>query len=141
MSQLIEFAGNHLLLFGAFVVVTFLIVKTELETRFSNVSQLNAVEAVRLMNDDDTVVLDVRESSEFSGGHIKNAIHIPMSALKNRLTELEKYKNKPILAYCRSGSRSGYACKLLNKAGFEKVHNLAGGVMGWSSANLPLTRK
>ncbi len=141
MSQLIEFASNHLLLFGAFVVVTVLLVKAELENRFSKVNQLNAVEAVRLMNNDETIILDVREASEFGGGHIKNAIHIPMSALKGRITELEKYKGKHILAYCRSGSRSGYACKLLNKAGFEQVHNLAGGVMGWSSANLPLTRK
>ena len=140
MSQLIEFAGNHLLLFGGFIVVTALIIKMELESRLSGVEQLRPLEAVRLM-DDDTVVLDVREAQEYGSGHIKQSVHIPMSALKKRMTELEKYKNRKILAYCRSGSRSNYACKLLKKSGFENVYNLSGGIMGWSSANLPLTKK
>ena len=138
---MIEFASNHAMLSGAFVVVTVLIVKMELESRFSGISQLNPSEAVRLMNNDNVVVLDVRESNEFGGGHINQARHIPMSALKKRISELEIDKSRPVLAYCRSGSRSNYACKLLKKAGFENVYNLSGGVMNWSSANLPLTKK
>lgn len=141
MSQLIEFANNHLLLLGALVVILTMIIKMEFESRFSGIPQLMAADAVRLMNNDDTVVIDVRESQEFSQSHIKGATHIPMSALKNRLTELEKYKDRPVLAYCRSGSRSNYACRVMKKAGFEQVNNLAGGVIGWESANLPLTRK
>ena len=138
---MIEFAGNHLMLFGAFVVVSALIIKMELESRFSGIKQLNPSEAVRLMNNDEVVVLDVREANEFSTGHINKASHIPMSALKKRINELEKYKNRHVLAYCRSGSRSNYACKVLKKEGFENVYNLSGGVMNWSSANLPLTKK
>lgn len=141
MSQMIEFIGNHMLLFGAFMVVLVMIIKMEIESRLSGVNQLNPVDAVRLMNDDSTVIVDTREASEFSAGHIKGAINIPMSAFKKRMGELDKHKGKPILAYCRSGSRSNYACKLLSKAGFENTHNLAGGAMSWSSANLPLTKK
>lgn len=141
MSQMIEFAGNHLMLFGAFVVVSALIIKMELESRFSNISQLNPTEAVRLMNNDDVVVLDVREANEFGGGHINRAKHIPMSTLKKRVAELEKFKSHHVLTYCRSGSRSNYACKVLKKEGFENVYNLSGGVMNWSSSNLPLTKK
>lgn len=140
MSQFIEFASNHLLLFGGLLVVTALIVKLELESRLSGVQQLRPLEAVRLM-DDNTLVLDVREAQEYANGHIKQSVHIPMSALKTRIDELDKYKNRKILAYCRSGSRSNYACKLLKKSGFDNVYNLSGGIMGWSSANLPLTRK
>jgi len=140
MSQFIEFAGNHLLLFGGLLVVTALIIKVELESRISGIQQLRPLEAVRLM-DDDTVVLDVREPQEYGNGHIRQSVHIPMSALKNRLSELDKYKNRKIIAYCRSGSRSNYACKLLKKSGFDQVYNMAGGIMGWSSANLPVTRK
>ena len=138
---MIEFASNHAMLSGAFVVVTVLIVKMELESRFSGISQLNPSEAVRLMNNDNVVVLDVRESNEFGGGHINQARHIPMSALKKRISELEKDKSRPVLTYSRSGSRSNYACKVLKKAGFENVYNLSGGIMNWSSANLPLTKK
>ena len=141
MSQLIEFANNNLLLLGALVVVLTMIIKMEFESRFSGVPQLLAADAVRLMNNDDTVVIDVRETKEFSESHIKGATHVPMTEVKTRLAELEKYKDKPVLAYCRSGSRSNYACRVLKKAGFNQVNNLAGGVIGWQGANLPLTKK
>jgi len=141
MAQFIEFAGNNLVLFAALLVIAALIIKTEVGLRLSNIQHLNVNEAVRLMNNEDTVILDVRENREYAEGHIRNAIHIPLSALPKRINELEKYRNKTILAYCRSGNRSSQACRILNKQGFEKVCNMAGGIMGWSSANLPLTQK
>ncbi len=140
MAQLIEFAGNHLVLASALAVITLLIIKAEIDVRLSNVKQLNVNDAVRLMNDD-AIILDVRESSEYSTGHIPNAIHIPMSSLVKRINELEKYKQKNILAYCRSGSRSNSACRTLSKQGFESVNNLSGGIMSWSNANLPVSKK
>lgn len=141
MSQLIEFANNNLLLLGALVVVLTMIIKMEFESRFSGIPQLLAADAVRLMNNDDTVVIDVRETKEFSESHIKGATHVPMTEIKTRLAELEKYKDRPVLTYCRSGSRSNYACRVLKKAGFVQVNNLSGGVIGWQGANLPLTKK
>jgi len=141
MAQLTEFATNNLMLVAALVVIALLIIKTEVGARFSNIQQLNVNEAVRLMNDENVVLLDVRESNEYSSGHIRDSIHIPMASLSKRLSELEKYKNRQILAYCRSGSRSNSACSTLSKQGFEKVSNLAGGIMGWSNANLPITKK
>jgi len=141
MAQLMEFAANNLMLVAALAVITVLIIKTEIGLKLSNIQQLNVNDAVRMMNGDDVVVLDVRETSEFSSGHIRDSIHIPMSALGKRINELEKYKSKQILAYCRSGSRSNSACRTLNKQGFENVSNLAGGIMSWSNANLPVTKK
>ena len=141
MAQLIEFAGNNLVLVAALAVIALLIIKTEISLKFNNIQQLNINDAVRLMNNDDVVVLDVRENNEYSTGHIRNAIHIPMASLNKRINELEKYKNKAILAYCRSGSRSNQACRSLSKLGFEKVSNLAGGIMAWTGANLPVSKK
>lgn len=141
MAQLMEFATANIMLVAALAVITALIIKTEIGSRFSKIQQLNVNDAVRLMNGDNVVVLDVRESSEYSTGHIRDAVHIPISKLVSRITELEKFKNKHILAYCRSGSRSNGACNTLSKQGFENVSNLAGGIMGWSSANLPVTKK
>jgi len=141
MAQLIEFATNNLMLVAALLVILILIIKTEIGLKLSNITQLNVNDAVRLMNDDNVVVLDVRENNEYSAGHIRDAIHIPMGSLAKRLSELEKYKNKQILAYCRSGSRSNGACNTLNKQGFENVSNLAGGILGWTNANLPVTKK
>jgi rhodanese-related sulfurtransferase len=141
MEQIIEFAGNHLFLVGAFVVVLTLVVKAEYEYQSGRASQLDPTAATRLMNNDEAIVLDVRESADFDGGHIRNAKNIPMSSLKSQLDSLEKDKDKPILMYCRSGNLSGKACRLLKKAGFSNVHNLAGGMQGWQDANLPITKK
>ena len=89
----------------------------------------------------DAVVLDVRSMAEFKDGHILNAVNVPLNGLSNNLKQLEKYRDKPIVAVCRSGSRSGSACSLLRKHGFEKVKNLRGGMMAWESASLPVKRK
>ena len=67
-------------------------------------------------------------------------MNIPLNGLGNNLKQLEKHKGKPIVAVCRSGSRSNAACRLLRKQGFEHVKNLRGGMMAWESANLPVKR-
>jgi len=141
MEQLIEFAGNHLFLVGAFVVVLTLVIKAEYEHQSGRANQIDPTAAIRLMNNDDAVVLDVREAADFNNGHIKNAKNIPLSSLKSQLDSLVKDKNKPVLAYCRSGNVSGKASRILKSSGFSNVHNLAGGILSWQEANLPLTKK
>ena len=141
MEQLIEFAGNHLFLVGAFIVVLTLVIKAEYEHQSGKANQLDPTAAIRLMNNDDTVILDVREATDFNNGHIKNAKNIPLTSLKSQLDSLVKDKNRPVLAYCRSGNVSGKACRILKNSGFSNVHNLAGGILNWQEANLPLTKK
>jgi rhodanese-related sulfurtransferase len=109
--------------------------------KISGINQVGPQEAVLLFNHEDALVLDVREQSEWADGHIGKARHIPLGQLKTRLTELEKYKDKPIVVVCRSGNRSGSACGAMKKAGFEKMYNLAGGMMAWEQAGLPRERK
>ncbi len=98
-------------------------------------------EATLLINREDAVVLDVREASEWSAGHIPNARHIALGRLQSHLSELEKFKDKPIIVCCASGNRSSSACGTLKRAGFERVYNLEGGIGAWSGAGLPVTRK
>lgn len=98
-------------------------------------------EATLLLNREDAVVIDVRESQEWAAGHIPQARHIALGQLDQRMAELEKFKNRPIVVVCATGNRSASACQKLRKAGFEKVFNLAGGVRAWSDASLPLTTK
>ena len=109
--------------------------------KISGINQVGPQEAVLLFNHEDALVLDVREQSEWADGHIGKAKHIPLGQLKTRLTELDKYKDKPIVVVCRSGNRSGSACGTMKKAGFEKMYNLAGGMMAWEQAGLPRERK
>jgi len=98
-------------------------------------------ESTLLINRQDAVVVDVRETAEWSSGHIPHARHIALGHLAKHLSEIEKFKEKPVIVVCASGNRSGSACKVLQKAGFQKVFNLAGGMHAWNEAGLPVTKK
>ena len=102
---------------------------------------ISVTEATTLINREDGVVLDVREANEWSTGHIPNARHIALGQLPGRLSELDKFKGKPVVVCCASGNRSSSACGALRRAGFERVYNLAGGIGAWSEAGLPVTTK
>ena len=137
-----EFVVNHPYLWMGSLVVLVMLVKSEYEYRANQSVQLNPMSAIRLINNsEDALILDVRESGEFSKGHIKGATNQPLTSLKDKLTDLSKYKNSVVLAYCASGASSGRPCRLLSQAGFTNVHNIAGGVNGWLDAKLPLTTK
>jgi phage shock protein E len=81
---------------------------------------------------EDIFILDVREESEYSEGHIPGATLIPLGQLPDRLSEIPA--NKTVIAVCRSGNRSGKATNLLRTQGFDNVHNMQGGMLAWSGA-------
>jgi rhodanese-related sulfurtransferase len=83
-------------------------------------------------------VLDVREPKEFDGplGHIREATLIPLGELSERASALER--DRPVVAVCRSGGRSAQAVVILQKAGFEQVANLAGGMLRWRADGHPV---
>ena len=135
----IQFIQNNLLLVGLAIVSGAMLLWSFIGGKVSGVTQVNTLEATRLINQD-ALVLDVREDKEFTAGHIPKARHIPVGALATRISELEKFKTKPIVVNCRSGQRSARACGILKKHGFENAVNLAGGIMAWESANLPMEK-
>ena len=106
-----------------------------------NAAEISPASATLMMNREDAVVVDVRETSEWAGGHIANARHIALTQIDKHLVEIEKFKQTPVIVCCASGNRSQSARDKLVKAGFEKVFNLAGGIGAWSEAGLPLTKK
>ena len=108
--------------------------------RIRGIKEVDSIAALQLINHKNALVLDVREDSEYKAGHVLGATLIPLGKLKGRIGELEKHRDKPIVVVCRSGSRSATACALLGKQGFTQAHNLAGGVMAWQKANLPLEK-
>jgi len=75
-------------------------------------------------------LIDVREPNEYDGGHILGARNIPLTQLKQRLTELRK--DQPIYLYCQSGSRAGRAALILNKHGYKDLYQLQGGFKKWT---------
>lgn len=140
MQEYIDFARNNALIVIGFFAVLGFIIKTEISNATRKYKQVGVNEAVMLMNKDDALILDVREDKEVQGGKIQGARHITLGQLPSKLSELEKSKQSPVLVYCRSGSRSSHASQVLTKAGFEDVSNLAGGILAWESANLPIEK-
>jgi rhodanese-related sulfurtransferase len=87
-------------------------------------------DAKKLIEDNEVIVLDVRTPEEFQGGHIPNAILIPLQELENRLTEIDKEKS--YLVVCRSGNRSAQASEILSNNGFSTIYNMTGGMNNWA---------
>ncbi|MFQ3542801.1 rhodanese-like domain-containing protein [Halobacillus rhizosphaerae] len=75
-------------------------------------------------------LIDVREPNEFDGGHILGARNIPLSQMRNRLTEIRK--DKPVYLYCQNSTRSTRAAMMLDKKGYQDLNILQGGFKKWS---------
>lgn len=79
------------------------------------------------------VLIDVREDDEWEAGHAPGAVHVPLSTL--RATDVPT--DRPVVAVCRSGNRSGVAAAQLAQAGLDVV-NMAGGMTAWAATGLPV---
>lgn len=85
----------------------------------------------------EVTLLDVRSAPEFTGelGHVSSAQLIPLDELRDRVAEVSR--DKPVVTICQSGKRSAMAVQILQKAGFEKVANVPGGMLQWGRLGLP----
>lgn len=139
IDQLFEFVQNHPLLVGAFLLV--LTAWILYEVRNSSANGVTSSEATQLINREDAVVVDTRDADAFKAGHIAGARNIPQSRIDERMGELQKVKEKPIIVVCKSGQSSGVAVAKLAKAGFPRALKLKGGMMQWQADGLPVVRK
>lgn len=138
MAQFLEFIGNHLLLSAMWVITLGAIMMYHQRTGASSVGPQKAV---MLINRQGAVVVDVREKKDFDTGHIVDSINIPLAKLKQRLSELRKHKEKPIVVVCKLGQHSGDAAKTLQESGYAEVFRLSGGLTEWKAQSLPLVQK
>lgn len=141
MGQLLEFVGNHPLLFTALVVLILMFLMNESRRKLLGFKEIKPAGAVTLINSDEALMLDVRDEKDFGDGHVVNALNIPLGLLEGRLSELDEYKTKPVIVYCHSGQNSAKAGAILKKQGFASIYKLSGGLMAWKDANMPINRK
>lgn len=138
--EFIEFAQRQWFLFAlAFLLLGALIV-TELMRRLSGITGVDPNQLTQLINQDDALVIDVRDTAAFRAGHIPSARHLPSGELRQRLKEIAKYKSRPTVVYDANGAHTGNHAKVLKKDGFERVHTLRGGIASWREANLPVSK-
>ena len=108
--------------------------------RGSGGPSVSTLQATMMMNNEDGQIVDLREEADFSKGHLLNARSIPLVQLEKRVGELSRYKDKPVIVHCETGSRSNAALEILKKNGFTKAFNLHGGIAAWQQAGLPLEK-
>ena len=109
------------------------------ESRKSGQS-LTPQQAINLVNVEDGVFVDLRDSAEYGKGHIASAVNIPAAKMDSRIAELDKYRDKPVVLVCKMGQHSGAVGKKLGEKGFERVYRMSGGMMEWGQQQLPLVK-
>jgi len=139
-ATLYEFVKHNALLIGLAIGSGVALLWPMLNRGASGAANLSAAEAVLMLNRGKPLILDVRDAKEFASGHIQGAKNIPIADLQNRLKEIEKFKDKPVVVHCQRGSRAKNAIKVLKAQQFSQLNNLQGGLDAWVEAKLPLVK-
>lgn len=139
-EELSAFAGRNLVYVVALIVLTIAIVANELSRFFRGYKSLRPAEVTHLINQENALVVDLRDSSDFQKGHVAGAKNVQMSQFDPESKQLAPAKALPIVLVCQNGVTVDGAAKRLKKAGFERVHVLEGGITAWQQAELPLVK-
>jgi rhodanese-related sulfurtransferase len=83
------------------------------------------------------LVIDVRTEDEFRGGHLPNALNIPVDSLAQRILEIAGFRNDYVVIYCAAGARSRKASRLLARSSFMRILNMTDGFTQWKSSGFP----
>jgi rhodanese-related sulfurtransferase len=122
---------GQILFSGVVLMLVLLYVRRYMQTR--SIRQYSPGEVRRKMDDRSIVLLDVRTEEERRANAIRGSLHLPLQQLAGRVQELEAYRSKEVICYCRSGNRSLNAALLLQRQGFNAA-NLKGGLAAWNLA-------
>jgi len=86
------------------------------------------------------LVLDIRKPEEYALGHVNGAKLLPSDQILTAGDNFKRFKDKPVVVYCDSGSLAAAAVRQLNAQGFTKAFTLRGGFAGWRAENLPIAK-
>lgn len=133
----IEFLSQQWLLVFALLTCLMLLLVSESRRGGKTVS---AQQMVKLINNEQATVIDLREAAEFRKGHIVDAVNLPYGKVDERWGELEALRERPLILVCKMGQFSSAIGKRLLGKGFTKVYRLAGGLGEWQASQLPLVK-
>ena len=139
MERLIEYVTHHPLLAGAILVALVVVIVFESRLRSKGESAISSQDLIRLMNQG-ALVLDIRKPAEFAAGHVNGAKQLDSDKILTAGESFKRFKDKPVVVYCDSGSLAAAAVRQLTHQGFTKAFQLRGGFAGWRSENLPIAK-
>jgi len=114
-----------------------MIVWPEIDRLINGGAEIGTHEATLLMNQKHAIILDVRAVEDFQKAHIPGARHIPAKELNARVSEIAKFKGRPLVLV---GQRPASAMRALKTAGFSEISQLRGGMASWLEAGLPIQK-
>jgi len=139
MDRLIEYVTHHPLLAGAVVVALILVITYESRIQTAAFASISSQDLIRLMNQG-ALVLDIRKPDEFAQGHVNGAKHLASDQILTAGESFKRFKEKPVVVYCESGSLAAAAVRQLIAQGFTKAFTLRGGFASWRADNLPVAK-
>lgn len=140
MHQFIDFSLRHWELWLAFFVLLGLFFGLEFHGKATGIPAISPQQATLLINREDAVVLDLRNTDIFAKGTIIGAINIPLTEFEAKQAQLDKHQTKPIILVTSQGQSPSKIVALLKLRGFNKINHLNGGISAWQSAGLPLKK-
>lgn len=140
MENLPDYIANHPWLVSMATVAALLVIVFEVKVRRDSFAGVSAQDLIRLQNQG-ALVIDLRKAEEFAQGHINGARRMDSAEILLAGDKLKKYKEKPVILYCESGSLGASAARVLAGQGFKQALNLRGGLAAWRTENLPLSQK
>ncbi|MGH4140242.1 rhodanese-like domain-containing protein [Clostridium sp.] len=124
---------NNLFTIAAILLLAYMLYPRIILKFNKNVKNVSGVEATSFIKDTkDLVILDVRTKGEYKSGHINGSKLMPVSEIASRITELEKFRGRPMLVHCASGSRSPKAINVLLKNNFGPIYHMNHGLSGFN---------
>jgi rhodanese-related sulfurtransferase len=139
LEEILQFMARHWGLSLALVLTLVLLFLEETKNKAGGF-RLSLSDTTNLINRDHAVLVDIRDTDPFRGGHIINALNFPHADILNSLEKLKKYKDKPIIVIDDNGRQAAFIANKLIKQGFSKTYCLVGGLQTWLNAGLPLTK-
>ena len=139
MERLIQYVTNHPLLAASVAVALIVVVIWETRVRAHRESAISSQDLIRLMNQG-ALVLDIRKPEEFAAGHVNGAKQLDSEKILNAGETHKRFKDKPVVVICDSGSLAAAAVRQLTRQGFTKAFTLRGGLAAWRAENLPVAK-
>lgn len=137
MEQLGQFIINHWMLWLAFIGVLFLTFINELISQNKKAKELTPQAAVDMINNENAIVIDLRDKEAYKNGHIIDSIN--GSAEDFEQAKMAKYKNKPLILVCARGTQAPAVAAKLRGQGVQATV-LSGGIAAWQNADLPMVK-
>lgn len=134
-----QFILNNMMLSALWVAAILAIIAFELYLKVFGPKKVSITELSQIVNNNEGLVIDLRDKSAFDDGHIPNAENIPANKL-NEIVKQDNYSKRPLILVCNSGQSAFSKALKIQKSGIKNINVLKGGMISWNSDNMPLVK-